>query len=343
MAGGSRTEQGKIATKTGGTTLTLSNKTVPIGHCLEVGIGCENSQLAPDTVTHNGCKLRRKEQQNNSDGIHASVWIKGEYKNDQTGDIVATWAAPIGKRAMVATSYDLAQKKDDSASSQVMIATDNPAIGRTLDLITATALVADVRYEINSVGTTDFMLVGAPDNIVGTLFYTTGAGTGTGNCREAFDTDNNIITSFFVSKGPGTDHESATTRIYTGGAWTAANLGQQVGTTGGEAATNITIVETYLEVASGSHVQVQLQGATSRVWANVLLALEERIPWYRCGITPSDMIVVDTIVKAVGGDIEELYFGYNEDEGRWEAFEVIAGTLTLRTFRRTRTGTWITS
>jgi len=46
--------------------------------------------------------------------------------------------------------------------------------------VNADALVAGTEYTITTVGDTDFTLVGAADNTVGTVFTATGAGTGTG-------------------------------------------------------------------------------------------------------------------------------------------------------------------
>ena len=344
VAAGNRTAQGTAADKASGATLTISSVTITEGHCLVVAVGCENSQLAPTSVTHNGRRLRRKVQQNNAtDGIHCSVWVKGEYKHDQSGDIVATWAAPIGKRVMCATSYDKAQQRDTDASKSETVATDNPATGRTSGLIAATALLEEVRYEIVTEGTTDFRLVGAPDNDPGTLFWATGPTVGTGTCREALFYDNDLVVSYFVSEGPGSDHGSSTARINTGGAWTPAAFGQQIGTNGGGAAANITLIETHIQVSSGSHIRSQLRNATSRKWASAALVLQERIPWWKMGITATDVIDVETIVKAAGGDTEAIYYGYEEGEARWEAYEDIAGTLTLRAFRRQRNGTWIPS
>lgn len=53
--------------------------------------------------------------------------------------------------------------------------------------VAATALVAGVTYKIRTVGTTNFTLVGASANTVGTVFTASGAGTGTGkvdNCQS---------------------------------------------------------------------------------------------------------------------------------------------------------------
>jgi len=46
--------------------------------------------------------------------------------------------------------------------------------------VAATALVATTHYMIATVGTTDFTLVGAANNLVGTIFTASGAGAGTG-------------------------------------------------------------------------------------------------------------------------------------------------------------------
>ena len=52
-------------------------------------------------------------------------------------------------------------------------------------LTAATALVVSTQYVINSVGTSDFQLVGAINNEVGTSFAATGATPGTGTCTLA--------------------------------------------------------------------------------------------------------------------------------------------------------------
>lgn len=50
--------------------------------------------------------------------------------------------------------------------------------------VVATSIVASDTYVILTVGTTDFTLIGAPDNNVGTYFTATGAGTGTGTAYD---------------------------------------------------------------------------------------------------------------------------------------------------------------
>lgn len=48
----------------------------------------------------------------------------------------------------------------------------------------ATDIIQGDRIEILTVGTTDFTLIGAPDNNIGTVFYATGTGTGTGTSKR---------------------------------------------------------------------------------------------------------------------------------------------------------------
>jgi len=48
------------------------------------------------------------------------------------------------------------------------------------NIVPASSLVANVVYQISSIGTTNFKTVGATDNIVGTVFTATAIGTGTG-------------------------------------------------------------------------------------------------------------------------------------------------------------------
>jgi hypothetical protein len=65
----------------------------------------------------------------------------------------------------------------------------------------ATALVTGTEYVIQSVGTSDFTLVGAAANEVGVVFTATGTTPGTGICTNA---NQFTITSGFVSTGTGT-------------------------------------------------------------------------------------------------------------------------------------------
>ena len=55
----------------------------------------------------------------------------------------------------------------------------------TYTSIAASSLVAGTEYVIQEVGTTDFTLVGAAINAVGTVFTATGSTTGTGTCTKA--------------------------------------------------------------------------------------------------------------------------------------------------------------
>lgn len=60
---------------------------------------------------------------------------------------------------------------------------------RITTIVVAGAFVVGTTYKIVSVGTTDFTLVGATANVVGTTFVATGVGAGTGTVCETPDPD----------------------------------------------------------------------------------------------------------------------------------------------------------
>ena len=61
------------------------------------------------------------------------------------------------------------------------------------ETVTAGAFIVGNTYEIASVGTTDFTLIGSADNIVGTQFTATGAGSGTGTAKNKSDLSNRLM------------------------------------------------------------------------------------------------------------------------------------------------------
>ena len=67
----------------------------------------------------------------------------------------------------------------------------------TYGVITAGAFVNAKVYKIKTVGTTDFTLIGAADNNIGTTFTASGVGTGTGT---AIDTVDHFYANIFASE-----------------------------------------------------------------------------------------------------------------------------------------------
>ena len=67
----------------------------------------------------------------------------------------------------------------------------------TYGVITAGAFINAKVYKIKTVGTTDFTLIGAADNNIGTTFTATGVGTGTGT---AIDTVDHFYANIFASE-----------------------------------------------------------------------------------------------------------------------------------------------
>jgi len=64
--------------------------------------------------------------------------------------------------------------------------------------VVAGAFVVGTTYEIMSIGTTDFTLIGAAANTVGAMFTATGAGIGTGTAAELPDPDTDDTVDYVV-------------------------------------------------------------------------------------------------------------------------------------------------
>ena len=336
-----RTPQGTASSKASGTTLIIPNVSVPAGHCLVSGGAYANGALAPTTVEHAGKTLRRKIQQNNATrSIHASMWLKGEYRRQITGDLAITWSTAIVERAFWASSLDFVAREDDASGSEDA-ATTTPATGRTGALVTAGAFVVGTKYEIVTLGNTDFEAIGASANVVGTVFTAIGVGSGTGEAREALTFTNGLGYAMCVFGGEGPEGDSpGSAEIRDGGSLVAASVGQEVGTIAGGAASNIKATETFLELTSDHFTRGRLVGATQRRWVNCILALEPRpTSIINQGITPSDIVATDAIVDAAGGNTDDIYFGYDEDTGEWKAYEATTPG-TLRATRSVDTGDW---
>lgn len=335
-----RTARGTASEKASGATLTIPSFTVPAGHSLVVGVGCDNAEGAPSTVVHAGRTLRRKLQRDDvPNGIHGSVWIKGEYNSRQTGSCVLTWAGAIGKRAAAASSYDRVQKEDDD-TSDLSTASTSPGTRQTGSVITAGSFVTDDWYEIVDTGTTDFTLIGAEDSDPGTLFLATGPGAGTGTARSGLDSGAAVASCFFVAEGPLNDLPgSVTAQIENDATFEAATIGQSDGTNGAPPPSNIYVIETFLELTARNPTRGRLQNATSRNWIGMLLALEPRATFLRQGITPSDVFAVEQIVTDAAGETNDIYYGFNEDTGEWQAYETTTPG-TLRAKRDINTGDW---
>ncbi|MBV5322724.1 MAG: hypothetical protein JZU60_02680 [Ilumatobacteraceae bacterium] len=92
---------------------------------------------------------------------------------------VYQWASSLGDtpRLQLGNGY-AAYNWDNTTLVQIL----------TTAVITAGDFIVGAVYTIVTVGTTDFMLIGAPANTVGVLFTATGAGAGTGTAR----TDSNF-------------------------------------------------------------------------------------------------------------------------------------------------------
>ena len=120
--------------------------------------------------------------------------------------LTQVWVGPTTEGVYVGEGFDTTNY-DPLFIPQAMF-TSNPPVP-----LTATTLQADHEYQINAPGTTDFTLIGAPDNNTGTIFLATGPGTGTGNAFEiVYTRDPNTST---YNNMPGAYDYSATVPVLT--------------------------------------------------------------------------------------------------------------------------------
>jgi hypothetical protein len=83
------------------------------------------------------------------------------------------------------------------------------------DAVTAGSFVVGKTYTIDSVGTTDFTLIGASSNTIGTVFVATGVGTGTGTAFSGFSKVESGAYSQPVRLGNGGNNTTITNGLAT--------------------------------------------------------------------------------------------------------------------------------
>jgi len=84
--------------------------------------------------------------------------------------------------------------------SNPAISMQGQVVNQNGQFINAGNFVVGDQYIIRSVGTTDFTLIGAGDNNIGTIFIATGAGSGTGIAQEQYP-DNYVVVNVTSSTG----------------------------------------------------------------------------------------------------------------------------------------------
>lgn len=138
-----------------------------------------------------------------------------------------------------------------------------------------------------------------------------------------------IQISALGSQGPSSDTVGTIGEGHTGG--------QRAGTTGGGAATNVTVHETYEILSATGDVRAAKTGATSRSWANVILAVKKSFRSNQ-GITPTDLQAVEDIFETANADYNDVVFKFDPATDEWKAYEV-ANPGTLRATRSVA-GVW---
>jgi hypothetical protein len=111
----------------------------------------------------------------NTVATDASLLWNGNIAIEGCGFIANTTGAAIEHTSPTASTYD---NLDFSGNTYDVLNSGNAST------ITAGSFVVGEGYKILTVGSTDYTLIGAADNNIGTKFVTTGVGTGTGTATE---------------------------------------------------------------------------------------------------------------------------------------------------------------
>ena len=218
-------------------------------------------------------------------GLSGGIWRKNSVWNGRTSDITATFGS---------------------------------------SLVTAGSFVVGITYKIVTVGTTDFTLIGAANNNVGTIFTATGVGSGTGTARTqvtrrwiiaykieqmgrtdqikrnvqdtattapntlysaALSANNELMLAYHLSNGPVTDTAGTPA--------TGLSLLHRFGTTVGT--DDITIQTTSQEVETKDAVRSYMSAATSRQWLSALITIKPYIAPVSRDVIGVEIEVGDTL------------------------------------------------
>jgi len=99
------------------------------------------------------------------------------------GDVLAVTSFNLTERQYLNTTYGGTFAGSSSTTIHVGATTHQSAFD---ELVTAGQFIVGTSYQIQSVGTTDFTLIGASSNTVGVIFTATGAGSGTGTAGVGY-------------------------------------------------------------------------------------------------------------------------------------------------------------
>jgi hypothetical protein len=148
-----------------------------------------------------------------------------------------------------------------------------------------------------------------------------------------------LVVANFVSEGPSSDHVGHTADTLDAGTFQTAGIGQKVGTTGAAPISNITVIETWLELTSTQASRSRLQGATNRNWISQCVALITKPESWQSAIAPSDIEAVEQLISDAGGNPDDAMFSFSEETGLWEAYEQ-SSKGTLRATRPENSTLW---
>jgi len=144
---------------------------------LENYVGGDNADNA--VVEKNGLRLVNVSDYTISDATD-TIYLNTSLV---AGDVLAITTFNLTERQFLNTTYGGTFAGSGSTSLHVTATRHEPAFD---ELVNAGEFLVGTTYQIQSVGTTDFTLIGALSNTVGEIFTATGAGTGTGTAGVGY-------------------------------------------------------------------------------------------------------------------------------------------------------------
>lgn len=128
-----RTALGTNSTKVSGTSLSINDKTVPVGASIVVGIAYDGGQGEPVIKYGKKTLTRAVKQIHTTADFEVGLWFARNIRKETSRDIVATWAGAIEARAMFASYLTEAgaedvQSKNEQNSTIITTGANEPTL-----------------------------------------------------------------------------------------------------------------------------------------------------------------------------------------------------------------------
>jgi hypothetical protein len=181
----------------------ITDENLTFGGALESKFISQPIQLTEDNAAEDLMIMLQEYRPETTD---VKVWARLKSSSDLESIFVKDWFELTASKTAVSSSTNKENYIDTTYQIPAERLTgDGGAVQYTLSgnlaVISATEMVANTDYIIDTPGTTDFTEVGAANNDVGTVFTANGAATGTGTVSLADDIIYTRFTEFQIKIG----------------------------------------------------------------------------------------------------------------------------------------------